>query len=243
MHRLFFIALTGVVSALFISGNALSQEQGTVIRIKKSVDFEIDGTGSSSHWQTANWVEIPQRTFKGKAFSTKVKMLYSDKGLYFLFDCEDEKLSAAMNADFLDLWKEDVVEVFLWTDDSEPSYFEYELSPLNYELPLLISNYDLDLARWMPFYYEENRKVKHATSIMGGPKVSGASIRGWVGEFFIPYQLLRPLNNIFPKPGTEWRINLYRVDYDSGSGDSWSWQLTKGSFHQIKVFGRLVFEP
>ena len=40
--------------------------------------------------------------------------------------------------DFLDLYNEDVVEVFLWPDESFPVYFEYEVSPLNYELPIII---------------------------------------------------------------------------------------------------------
>ena len=37
----------------------------------------------------------------------------------------------------MDLWNEDVFEVFLWTDERYPVYFEYEISPLNHELPIL----------------------------------------------------------------------------------------------------------
>ena len=49
-----------------------------------------------------------------------------------------------MTADNLDIYNEDVVEVFLWTDESTPLYFEYELSPLNYELPIIVPNNEGD---------------------------------------------------------------------------------------------------
>lgn len=141
-------------------------------------------------------------------------VLSSESGIYFLFYCEDKKLTATMNTDFMDLWEEDVVEVFLMPDEDSPVYFEYEISSLNYELPILISNDNGDLVRWKPFHYDADRKTMHATSVLGGEKKSNSVVKSWSAEFFIPYKLLRPLNNIHPQPGTEWRANLYRIDYD-----------------------------
>ena len=54
----------------------------------------------------------------------------------------DSAIVSTMKGDFLDLWHEDVVEAFFWTDERVPVYFEYELSPLNYELPIMVPNYD-----------------------------------------------------------------------------------------------------
>ena len=68
-------------------------------------------------------------------------MVYSSTGLYFLMEGTDRKLTATMNEDFMDLWNEDVFEVFLWTDERYPAYFEYEISPLNRELPILDSQF------------------------------------------------------------------------------------------------------
>jgi hypothetical protein len=59
-----------------------------------------------------------------------------------------------MQGDFLDLWNEDVVEAFFWTDESNPIYFEYELSPLNYELPILVPNNKGKFLGWLPWHYE-----------------------------------------------------------------------------------------
>jgi len=243
-HRLILIlflviTLVGIKSfniELFAGAN-----DSKILKVRSTSDFNITGNGTAENWAMGEWIVIPQRRSSGELFTTKAKVLYSETGIYFLFNCQDKKLSSTMNSDFMDLWKEDVVEIFLWTDEQNPVYFEYEISPLNYELPILISNEEGDLVRWMPFHYDEDRKTRHATTVQGGEKRSNAAITGWMAEFFIPYKLLRPLNNSLPKPGTRWRANLYRVDYDSGSS-SWSWQLTNKSFHDFEKFGFLEFE-
>ena len=81
-------------------------------------------------------------------------MLYSKTGLYFLMDGTDRKLTATMTEDFMDLWNEDVFEVFLWTDERYPVYFEYEISPLNHELPILVPNFGGQFLGWRPWHYE-----------------------------------------------------------------------------------------
>lgn len=227
------------ILALLLTSCCCAAQQA-VIKVKPTNDFTVTGNGSHASWNTAAWITLPQRN-KQEPLSTKVKTLYSTTGIYFLFHCTDKRISATMQADFLDLWTEDVAEVFLWPDTLQPAYFEYEISPLNYELPILISNHQGDLVRWQPFHYDADRKTQHATAVQGGEKKSGASIKSWTAEFFIPFKLLRPLQNITPRPGTAWKANLYRVDYDKDETE-WSWQLTGKSFHDISKFGYLVFE-
>jgi hypothetical protein len=217
-----------------------AQQPAPVLNVRSTNDFTVTGDGSNASWNQATWITLPQRSGQ-QQLSTKVKALYSSNGIYFLFHCADQRLSAAMKADFLDLWTEDVAEVFLWPDTLQPAYFEYEISPLNYELPILVSNQQGDLVRWQPFHYDADRKTQHATTVSGGEKKSGAAVKSWTAEFFIPFKLLRPLKNIVPRKGTAWKVNLYRVDYDKDEAE-WSWQLTGRSFHDIKKFGRLVFE-
>ena len=176
-----------------------------------------------------------------KCHTDKVKVIYSETGIYFLFDCKDQKLTSSMKADNLNLWEEDVVEVFLWTDEDFPVYFEYELSPLNYELPIIVPNYKGTFLGWLPWHYEGDRKTQHATSVVGGEKKSGSRVSGWIAEFFIPYKLLAPLNQVPPVSGTRWRANMYRIDYDSGSSH-FAWQETNRSFHEYNKFGTFIFE-
>jgi hypothetical protein len=159
-----------------------------------------------------------------------------------LFSGSDAKLTATMKEDFLDLWTEDVYEFFFWTDERLPLYFEYEISPLGYELPIIIPNVDGKFLGWRPWHYEGDRKIQKATAIRGGEKKSGANAEGWTAEIFVPYTLLTPLGNVPPKAGTKWRANFYRVDYDDGKETAWDWVRVGPSFHEYKKFGTLVFE-
>ncbi|MCK6621826.1 MAG: carbohydrate-binding family 9-like protein [Calditrichia bacterium] len=218
------------------------EPQSAPLLVKKTAEFAIVGDGKNANWSRTEWVSIPQRKTFGDSFETRVKVLYSETGLYFLFHCQDQKLTASMEADFLDLWNEDVVEVFLWPDENFPAYFEYELSPLNYELPLLVPNNKGDFLGWLPWHYQGDRKILHATSVEGGEKKSGAEISAWIAEFFIPYKLLKPLGNLSPVSGTRWRANLYRCDYDRGQMAYWTWQPIEVRFHEYERFGTLLFE-
>ena len=70
----------------------------------------------------------------------------------------------------------------------------------------------------------------------------GQEIEGWIAEIYIPFALLKPIGHEPPKSGDRWRANFYRVDYDSGEAEVWSWQETEKNFHEPERFGTLVFE-
>jgi hypothetical protein len=229
---------------LVLTGNSVTysanSDQGSTV-IKKCNDFTVTGDGSSSEWKKTEWISVGQQGVGPVLYSTNVKVLYSKTGIYFLFRCEDKKLTSTLLGDFLDLYNEDVVEVFLWPDESFPVYFEYEVSPLNYELPIIIPNYNGKFFGWKPWHYEGERLTRHETSVTGGQKVSGGAVSGWMAEFFIPYKLLVPLNNVPPSSGTKWRANMYRIDYDSDV-KLFAWQKVDNSFHEYNHFGTFIFE-
>ncbi len=217
------------------------QSDSTKLLVRKTDDFQVDGNGNNAKWAKTDWVPITIQESARRPLATKTKVLYSETGLYFLFQCEDQKLTATIQEDFGALFNEDVVEVFLWPDTSVPIYIEYELSPLNYELAILVPNINGKFQGWKPWNYKGSSKTKHATSVQGGGKASNAVVNGWTAEFFIPYSLMKPLVSAIPTHGTTWRGNLYRIDYDQGY-QTWSWQKTSGSFHEFKKFGTLVFD-
>ena len=215
-------------------------EAGTVI-VKKCHDFTVTGDGNSAAWNTTGWIDLSLRDKELAGYGTRVKVLYSETGIYFLFYCEDEKLTTTMQADNMNLWEEDVVEVFLWTSEDFPVYFEYEISPMDFELPILVPNYKGRFLGWLPWKYGGDRRVIHATSPVGGEKRSGAAVKAWIAEFYIPFKLLNPLPQVPPVPGTKWRANMYRVDYDNGAAH-FSWQKTTRTFHEYNNFGTFIFE-
>ena len=140
------------------------------------------------------------------------------------------------------MWNEDVFEFFLWPDERQPLYLEYEISPLGYELPILIPNIDGRHLGWRPWHYEGVRKTRKATSVTGGERKSGATITGWTAEVFVPFALLEPLANVPPKPKTRWRANFYRCDYDDKQGNAWNWMPVGPSFHEFQKFGIVEFQ-
>ena len=212
------------------------------MRVLRTDDFAVDGTGASPAWSKAAWQPLTPRAGGQDPLPTRVKMLYSATGLYVLMDGEDSALTATMREDFLDLWTEDVFEFFLWPDEQHPVYFEYEISPLGFELPILVPNFGGRFYGWRPWHYEGPRKIRKAVAVRGGPAETGARITGWTAEVFVPYDLLKPLGNVPPQPGTKWRANVYRMDYDGGRTASWNWAPVRGTFHQPANFGTLVFE-
>jgi len=239
------VCLIGLFAILPASRGSVLVTTQTAERPRLSVklvdDFEVTGTGDNAAWRQSEWTPLRRRQPEAHPYDTRFKMLYSNTGLYFLMDGTDRKLTATMADDFMDLWNEDVYEVFLWTDERYPVYFEYEISPLGRELPILIPNFGGQFLGWRPWHYERDRVTRKATSIIGGPKQSQASIEGWRAEFFFPYALLRPLQNVPPKPGARWRANFYRMDYDEGKRTQWEWAPVGKTFHDYEKFGDVIF--
>jgi hypothetical protein len=210
--------------------------------IARVADFEVTGDGSAAGWEQAEWFALKPVGKNRSPYATRAKLLYSATGLYAFFDCEDGRLTATETRDFDDLWNEDVVELFLWTDERHPVYFEYEISPLGVELPILVSNNNGTFMGWRPWHYEGERLIQKATAVRGGAKQPLTHVNGWSAEFFVPFALLKGLGNVPPQPGTRWRANLYRIDHDTGTPLYWAWSPISGdTFHVPHEFGTIVF--
>jgi Carbohydrate family 9 binding domain-like len=208
-----------------------------IIRIKQTPDFEITGDGSARQWINADWVPVLARNNPKTSYHANVKLLYSSLGIYCLFSCEDRKITATLKENFADLYNEDVVEIFFWPDEAVPVYFEYEISPNNYELAILVPNLKGNAYGWRPWHYEGDRTTRHATKITTDDK----GVTSWTAEFFIPYSLLKPLLKTPPQKGSQWRANMYRIDYDEGVS-YFSWQPTRKNFHDYEKFGTIQFD-
>ena len=223
------------------SGNTQnsSQKDGkeAEVHVKQTPDFEVSGDGSAVQWKAAGWTKLTPRHGARSGYESKVKLLYSSSGIYCLFSCKDAKITSTLTEDFTNLYLEDVVEIFFWPDESVPVYFEYELSPHNYELAIIVPNRHGNFLGWRPWHYEGGRMTRHATKII----LDKNDVDSWIAEFFIPFTLLKPLLDAPPQHGTRWRANMYRIDYDEGDSE-WSWQLTGENFHDYEKFGTLVFD-
>lgn len=225
-------------------GGARVAAQGVtpVLRVPMVKDFPVNGRGDHPAWNAVPWTTLNARNGVTGAPATRIKVAYSPEGVYVFMDAADRHLTATFEEDFSDLWKEDVFEAFLWPDERDTIYFEYEVSPLGRELPILIPNLDGRFLGWRPWHYGGDRRVRHETSILGGSKQSGATIEGWRAEFKIPFAVLSPLRSVPATKGARWRANFYRVDYDGGRTVQWDWARVGRTFHDFRNFGTLEFD-
>ena len=111
-------------------------------------------------------------------------------------EATDKKITATFTKDNQHLWTEDVFEVFVWPDERDSIYFEYEISPLNKELPIIVPNLDDKFRGWLPWYEGGAGKTRKATSAIGGELKSGAVVKGWRVD-----QLAHYPRRITHKPG------------------------------------------
>jgi Carbohydrate family 9 binding domain-like len=211
------------------------------LTVPRVADFDVSGSGENDAWSAAEWT-VTQRTGPGASiYTTLFKSVYSPTGLYLLVDCQDGVLTATKTRDMDEIWKEDVLEIFLWPDERQPLYFQYDVSPLGVELPLLIPNNTLPMG-WAPWRYGGERRVVAKTAAHGGPRASMARVVRWTAEIKIPFVLLVGLIKSPPEPGTRWRANVYRTDYDVLPASHWAWSVRAGTdTHAIQDYGTFVF--
>jgi len=222
--------------------NTSSKSMNTSLLVHKCADFSLTGKGDNAEWNKAEWQALNQLDSGVQNYDTKFKILYSEKGIYVLFDGKDQKITTTYQHDFEDLFKADVFEVFFHPDPSAPLYFEYEVNHLNKELVLLIPNFGKGVAGWQPWHYEGARVVQKMVHIEGGKSEAGASITSWRAELFFPFDILSTFPNVPPKSGTTWNANFYRLDYDTGKMIKWAWSPIEHTFHEYKRFGSIQFE-
>lgn len=209
--------------------------------VRSTLDFE---PGANER----NWQGAERRSLilvGGKStYWTTVCLLWSRTGLYVRFDCEDTRLSCSGLSDFEALYEEDVVELFLQPDGALPLYFEYELSPLGAELPLLVCNNGTSYYGWRPFEYKGTRATHRHTRVLSEKDEPFSSCTGWVAEVYIPFFLLEGMPRVPPKSGDRWRANFYRIDHDILEAPArWAWDTAVGiEFHDFGKYGEIVFE-
>lgn len=192
-------------------------------------DFTPDGKLEEPQWQTASPVRLEYGSASSSAhpeLSTPVRLLWSDKFLYLGYEAPFTKLhtfTPTQKEERIGLWDNDVVEAFIGSDESQPQrYAELEWAPSGESLDLLVDLPQKDFG-W-------SSQAESAVSIDEHQKV-------WRVEVRIP---LTSLSSTSPKPGTRWRLNLFRHDRASHTGLAFSPTLT-GTFHAPQRFGWLEF--
>src|SRR5581483_6221862 len=78
------------------------------LHVRPTDDFEVTGSGDAPAWNRTEWTPLRRRQADGLPYDTRLKLLYSQTGIYVLLDGTDRKLTTTGRPDFSDLWEEDV---------------------------------------------------------------------------------------------------------------------------------------
>jgi hypothetical protein len=206
----------------------------------KTINFTVDPL---TLFPELTWHDCVETGDRKAGYATRCQIGWSEGGLYLVVDCEDKRLTSSQLPDFADLYTEDVVEIFLWPEESKALYFEYEISPFGAELPLLVPNTDGTFMGWLPWHYEGERRVQKQVVVRGGDAVAGGAIEGWSVALHIPFALLKGMGNVPSSAGTVWRGNVCRMDYDQEPCAKWSLSPgVGGEFHRFGEFANFQFE-
>ncbi|WP_158861120.1 carbohydrate-binding family 9-like protein [Lunatibacter salilacus] len=224
--------------------NELTNDTQEPFLVKRCSEFHITGSGDNPEWEKTEWLPLTKLDPEGSNYKSKFKVLSSEKGIYVLFQGEDDIITTSDYEDMDKIWNGDVFEVFFQPDKQDPVYFEYEVNQFGKQLLLTISNSKNGVS-WIPFneYDRNTYGTLNKVEIEGGRQALGEKITSWRAEVFISYKSLELVSPVPPKSGTVWNANFCRLDHDSGKMVKWSWTPTiENSLHELDKFRAIKFE-
>jgi len=246
----------GALLALVCAGAAGAQEEvPDYFCWKTALLVTIDGRGDEPAWQEAPPAELVDvRFLSGDRYHsrrTEARMLWDDLYFYFLFTASDPDVWSTYSERDMQLWQEEVVEIFIDPDGDGRNYAEVEVNPLNAVFDLLVSGPWSEggqgFAQWNP-------QLATAVQVTGTVNDPADTDQGWGVEVALPWTSLgRELldvpgeKSLPPQPGDEWRLNLYRFERVRQNGtesesqaSAWS-PVGRVDFHVPERFGKVVF--
>ena len=223
-------ALLLVVAAL-----AFADGTGRIESKHISKDMELTADPNAKAWKQAKPViaENGPTGTPAPGHRTEIRSLWSDKYLYFFYTCPYETLylndSPSTSTETNKLWEHDVAEVFIGADFKNiRQYREFQVSPKS---------------EWVDLYIDRDKPWPE-----GGWKwnAEGFQVKGrideakkiWYGEMRVP---ISSIDTNPPKPGTEMRINFYRLQGPPPKRTFIAWQPTGNpNYHTPEAFGRIT---
>lgn len=209
----------------------------------------IDGSLSESCWASAQ-AETLVAASSGTMTRprTIVRACWNDTHLYIAFQCDDDDVWGSYDSHDDPIYDEEVVEVFI-SPERLARYVEIEISPRGVTFDAAIHSPDLDRQTMQTDLAWECVGMKariQCNTVVHTTPPKDRDDHGppgvWTAELAIPFAslgLTKP-----PVPGSEWRINFYRIDRGLRSSyQAWSPTLRRpADYHVPERFGILRFE-
>ncbi|MBO7392904.1 MAG: carbohydrate-binding family 9-like protein [Abditibacteriota bacterium] len=200
----------------------------------------VNGDYRDKAWMNAPEITMRLATTGKKAVkTTRAKIGYDDKYLYFVFYCEDEEIYANMTERDDHIFEEDVVEMFI-APHGLKDYFEINVSPINVIFDSHIF-YGKDAVEKGDVSWD-CAGIKTAVKVEG--KVNDPSVKDeyWSAEVAVPFE---SIGMETPAKGSSIRGNVYRIDRRPQPKEFQAWSPTMrdpAAFHVPKKFGKIIFD-
>jgi hypothetical protein len=213
---------------------------------KAQSPITIDGVAQDPAWAfAAVSAEFPTAEGSGDPpGATTGKLTWDDANLYLFVTVTDPDAFSEYTKDDDNLWKNDVVEVFIDADSDRRGYVELQVNPNNTKLDIWWAT-----TRGGPQDLAWSSGMTSAVKVRGTATDRGDTDQGWDVELQIPWAAVKGNNpamavRLPPAPGDRMRINVVRADYAKGGKNptvaSWN-RITYADFHALDRMLTVVF--
>ena len=204
--------------------------------------IDVDGELREADWALAPVLELgfPWDSQKGAKQKTRVRLLWDSDNLYLGYECEDLDITAHYEKRDDPTYNDDAVEAFINPRPEQTDvYFGFEMNAR-----AVLYDYVYFQTRYL-FKRLNLEGLKLATKLDGTLNARGDRDKGWALELAIPFAEFEPLaQNIPPKPGERWTLNLNRWDGVAPERRLSMWSdsgLERPHPHNPKRFGTIRF--
>jgi len=210
---------------------------------RREGDIVIDGVLDEPAWKKADVIQLREGALGGPVrFGTRARMLWDDDAIYVAFECDDPDVHAPLDRYDDDLWKHDLVELFIDTVAEGNQYMELHAAPSGALADVIwadfIPNIDWFTAKgWEHFEGSTPKQAFQLPGMTMKVKIDGTlnipadTDKGYTVEWRIPFAGMRnavsdlakckqPIDMTTfeqvpieaPKAGAVWRMNFNRCD-------------------------------
>jgi hypothetical protein len=222
---------------LAVVGAGTSQDGPYVVR--RAVDLiTIDGKAQEQSWLAATPSPVFVSTEGGLELKqrTQARLLWDSTNLYAFIEVADTDVYSEFSTTDGDLWKADVVELFIDADRNGAGYVELQVNPNNAQFDAWFAT-----TRRAGINKEWTAGMTSAVHVRGTADKRDDVDQGWDVEIAIPLSAVKGLDDnmavaIPPRIGDTWNLNIVRVDKapdaDQIAASSWA-RIPVQDFHAL----------
>jgi len=201
----------------------LSQSQSAALPknyvcYRADAPLSIDGFATESCWTKAEWTDdfadIEGDRKPIPRFRTRAKMLWDNDYLYVFAELYEPNIWANLKQRDTVIFYDNDFEVFIDPDGDTHHYYEYEMNALNTQWDLLLTKPYRDGGLPLTSWNFDN--MRSAVKIYGTLNNPSDKDTCWCVEIAFPLKSFADSSVVLPiKPGTQWRINFSRVEWQT----------------------------